>query len=103
MDGTMILVLETPNGEHFNIVPAMYMNKGGGDPNMGQKPIGMIGWWGVCGARWSSEGGGLCDLPVRFKALAITPICWRPIDVSNAQIESLKRRFYYKDDIDHDI
>lgn len=79
-DGTLILVTETPNGEHFNVVPAMYMNYGGGDPNLGQSAIGPSGlrWWGICGSRYTGEGGD-CKLPVRWKPLAITPICWQPI------------------------
>lgn len=35
-DGTVVLVTETPNGEHYNVIPAMYANMGGGDPRMGQ-------------------------------------------------------------------
>lgn len=78
LDGTMVLVTETPNGEHYNVIPAMYANFGGGDPRMGQKAIGCISWWGVCGSRFSGDGGD-CELPVRFKALACTPICWMPM------------------------
>lgn len=28
-DGTVVLVTETPNGQHFNVMPAMYANQGG--------------------------------------------------------------------------
>lgn len=30
-DGTMVLITETPNGEVYHVLPAMYMNLGGGD------------------------------------------------------------------------
>lgn len=91
-DGTMVLVLETPNGEHYNIVPAMFMNKGGGDPRIGQQAEGMIGWWGVCGSRYTGDGGD-CTLPVKFKALALSPIAWKPIDVSERQLKALIAKF----------
>lgn len=89
-DGTMVLVTETPNSEHWNVIPAMFMNKGGGDPRMGQEATGMIGWWGVCGSRYTGEGGD-CTLPVRFKALAIMPICWMPMPDAEPE-EKLRRR-----------
>lgn len=77
-DGTVVLVTETPNGVHYNVMPAMYANMGGGDPRLGQKEQGIIGWWGVRESRYSGEGGD-CALPVRWKALAITPLCWMPM------------------------
>jgi len=89
-DGTMILVTETPNGEHWNVLPAMYMNEGGGDPRFGQKEIGIIGWWGVGPSRRTGEGGD-CELPVRWKPLAITPICWMPMPVREEE-SKLRRR-----------
>ena len=90
MDGTMILVCETPNGEHWNVMPAMYMNYGGGDPRMGQKEIGMIGWYGICGSRYTGEGGD-CELPVRLKSLVITPLCWMPLPLREP-LPKLRRR-----------
>jgi hypothetical protein len=37
-DGTMILVLETPNGEHWNVLPAAWFPPG----------TFTVGWWGTC-------------------------------------------------------
>lgn len=77
MDGTFILVTETPNGESWNVYPAAYMNYGGGHPQLGQNPIGDVGWSAVCLSRLTGEGGD-CPLPVRFKPLSITPVAWQP-------------------------
>lgn len=85
-----MLVTETPNGEHYNVIPAMYANMGGGDPRMGQKAEGRVGWWGACGSRYTGEGGD-CDLPVRWKALACTPICWMPMPPREDE-KKLRRR-----------
>lgn len=90
-DGTMVLVIETPNGVHFNVLPAMYMNLGAGDPRMGQKAEGCIGWWAVCGSRYTGEGGD-CALPVRFKPLACTPICWMPMPPCEDEKKLRRRR-----------
>ena len=90
-DGTMILVTETPNGEHWNVYPAAWMNKGGGDPNIGEKAEGSIGWWGVRGSRYTGEGGD-CTLPVRWKPIAIgTPACWMPMPEPEPETK-LRRR-----------
>ena len=88
-DGTMILVTETPNGEHYNVMPAMYMNMHGGDPQRGEKAVGLIGWFGFGGSRYTGEGGD-CPLPVRVKPYVITPICWQPLP--KAESESTLRR-----------
>lgn len=37
-----------------------------------------IGWWAVAPSRYTGEGGN-CELPVRWKPLASTPVCWRPM------------------------
>lgn len=86
----MILVTETPNGEYWNVCPAMYMNHGGGDPRMGEKPEGSVGWWGVTGSRYTGEGGD-CKLPVRWKPLSITPVCWKPLP-EREETPKLRRR-----------
>jgi hypothetical protein len=89
-DGTMILVTETPNGEAWNVMPAAWMNLGGGDPELNQKAEGIIGWWGVCMSRRTGEGGD-CELPVRWKPLAITPVCWMPMPAAEPETK-LRRR-----------
>jgi hypothetical protein len=89
-DGTMVLITETPNGEHYNVLPAMYMNLGGGDPSLGEKAEGIVDWWGIAGSRRTGEGGD-CQLPVRLKALACTPICWMPLPPME-DVYKLRRR-----------
>lgn len=82
-DGTVIIVTETPNGEHYNVVPAAWMAYGAkGLDNEGEGR-----WWGMDVARWAGEEG---PLYVRFKPLAITPICWKPMP--DAEPESKLRR-----------
>lgn len=97
-DGTMVIVLETPNGEHFNVLPAMYMNYGGGDPRLGENPVGLRRWWAFTGSRRTGEGGD-CSLPVRVKPLASTPIAWQPMpdlpDLATCRRKNLK---YWRDE-----
>lgn len=89
-DGTMILIVETPNGEAWNVMPAMYMNLGGGDPRLGQKAEGYIGWVGFAGSRYSGEGYPH-DLPVRVKTYVCTPVCWMPMP-EREDVAKLRRR-----------
>ena len=86
----MVLITETPNGEHYNVLPAMYMNLGGGSPSLGEKAEGIVGWWGIAGSRRTGEGGD-CQLPVRLKPLACTPICWMPLPPME-DVSKLERR-----------
>lgn len=90
MDGTVILVTETANGEDFNVLPAAYMNFGGGNPLLNQNPTGVIGWWAVCASRYSGQGGD-CTLPTKWKPLRSTPVCWQPMPLPEP-IKKLKRR-----------
>lgn len=90
LDGTEILVTETPNGEHWNVLLAAWMNYGGGDPRLGQEPVGSIGWFGVAPSRYSGQGGD-CQLPCQWKPLAITPVCWMPMPAMDAET-TLRRR-----------
>jgi len=87
----MILVCESPNGEHWNVMPASYqLHLGNPD---------LEGFWGV----WTSsrvpphlprEGEELAaerGLPVDFRAIALTPICWQPMPALEP-LETLRRR-----------
>jgi hypothetical protein len=89
-DGTMILICETPNSEHYNVMPACYQ------VHLGNPSL--EGFWGVWGSSilpahlqqhqvQASERG----LPVDFRALAITPLCWQPMPQCEP-IEKLRRR-----------
>jgi hypothetical protein len=84
-DGTMILVTETPNGEHWNVVVACWMAHKAEDiiPN---EHLG--DWWGIDVARWRDTEG---PLPVRWKPLAISPVCWMPFP-DHEPISKLNRR-----------
>jgi hypothetical protein len=90
-DGTMILVCETPNGEHYNVVAASYQLHLG-------EPL-MEGFWGVAPTsrlpihliherHLAVEERGL---PADFKAIALTPLCWQPFPEVEP-IEKLRRR-----------
>jgi len=90
-DGTMILVCETPNGEHYNVMAASYQLHLG-------EPL-MEGFWGVAPTsrlpihliherHQAVEERGL---PADFKAIALTPLCWQPFPECES-IEKLRRR-----------
>lgn len=90
-DGTLILVCESPNGEHYNVMPASYQL------HLGEAL--MEGFWGV----WPTSrvpphlhqdrGQAVLErgLPADFKAVAITPLCWQPMPACEP-IEKLRRR-----------
>jgi hypothetical protein len=90
-DGTMILVCESPNGEHYNVLPASYQLHLGSDY--------LEGFWGAAPSSMLpphlihelhekvSERG----LPVNFRAIALTPLCWQPMPKCEP-IEKLRRR-----------
>lgn len=90
-DGTIILVCESPNSEHYNVMPAAYQLHQG-------NPL-LEGFWGVWTTSFASVNQGSLrshlqresDLPVDFRALAITPLCWQPLPVCES-IEKLRRR-----------
>ena len=90
-DGTIILVCETPNGEAWNVMPAAYQLHLGDER--------MEGFWGV----WVTsrvpqhlpyereELARERGLPVGFKAIAMTPLCWQPMPECEP-VERLRRR-----------
>lgn len=90
-DGTIILVCETPNGEHWNVMAASYQM------HMGH-PL-MEGFWGV----WTTsrlpahlndereDGARERGLPVDYRAIAMTPLCWQPMPMCEP-VEKLRRR-----------
>ena len=89
----MILVTETPNGEHWNVVPASWMAYGQND-NPDNSSHG--DWWGVDVSHWSPGEG---PLHVRLKALSITPVCWMryPVRESLAKLNRRAAQIYAKD------
>lgn len=90
-DGTIILVCETPNGEAWNVVPAAYQI------HLGE--ASMEEFWGVCVTSRVPTHLPLANetaarergLPVGFKAIAITPLCWQPLPECEP-IPKLRRR-----------
>lgn len=84
-DGTVILVTETPNGECWNVMPACWMALKAENIN----PNTHLGrWWGIDVAHWRPSEG---PLHVRWKPLAITPICWQPMPLPDP-VTTLRRR-----------
>lgn len=90
-DGTWILVCEIVNGEMVNVMPAAFMNMDG-------NPL-LEGFWGA----WPSSilTHGLTaesqaavnerGLPVGFRAIAMTPLCWQPLPMPES-FAKLRRR-----------
>lgn len=86
-DGTMINVACLGNGEEGSefVVQACYMASGPEGTGKGDEDAD---WWGVTPSRWSSEAG---ELPKRWKALHITPVCWMPLPQPESHAK-LRRR-----------
>jgi hypothetical protein len=91
-DGTLVLVCETPNGEHWNVMAAAYMNLHGKGT--------LEQWWGIgltsllMTHLWTVEAQAAADargLPVGLKPYAISPLCWRPYPALES-IKTLRRR-----------
>ena len=90
-DGTIILVCESPNGEHWNVMPASYQR------HLGNKLL--EGFWGVGSTSRlpihiqppDGHADDDCRLPVDFRSLAITPVCWQPMPACEP-VEKLRRR-----------
>lgn len=99
-DGTMILVTETPNGEHWNVVPACWMSQGAGrdegHPLVADQSDNscIADWWGITPSRRSDHG----PLYTHWLPLAITPVCWMPFPAMEDEAK-LNRRMsqLYKD------
>jgi hypothetical protein len=78
-DGTEIIVIETPNGEHFNVMVACFMARMNDDEqhmwrDKDNSPRAM--WWGVYPTHWSSNG----PHHTHWKPIACsTPLCWKPL------------------------
>lgn len=96
MDGTVILITEVA-GSTYNVLPGAYFNWLGGTPHSNNGP-GSPDWWGVSPSRYSNEGGD-SPLPVRWKPLAIMPICWKPMPkmASESILEAFRDQVYGDD------
>lgn len=92
-DGTLILVTETPNGEHWNVLPACWMAQGAERERMHPlvpDPTNNAHrgyWWGITPSHRSGDG----PLHTHWLPLACTPICWMPIP-DMEDVSKLNRR-----------
>jgi hypothetical protein len=92
-DGTLILICETPNGEHWNVMAAAYMNLHG-NPALER-------WWGVgvtslllphlMNTLQDQDLANDRGLPVGLKPYAVTPLCWQPYPALES-LKTLRRR-----------
>jgi len=92
-DGTLILICETPNGEHWNVMAAAYMN-------LHAEPA-LERWWGVgvtslllphlMKTLQAQDVANERGLPVGFKPYAVTPLCWQPYPALES-LTTLRRR-----------
>jgi hypothetical protein len=77
LDGTPILVCETPNGEVYNVLLAAFIKiLNFKEPD----------WWGVYPRTDNHE-----EQTKYFSAIACTPICWKPVPKPEAA-SALRRR-----------
>ena len=68
--GEVILVTETPNGEHYNVLQAFW----GRPPGFKDKDAA---WWGITFVECPEV---MFDVPeLRARLVAITPLCWKPM------------------------
>jgi len=89
-DGTEIIVIETPNGEHFNVLTACFMALQGNERQMAfmdKDNSGEGSWWGIAPSHWSSNG----PLHTHWKPIACTPLCWKPLPKQNLTKKALRQ------------
>jgi len=68
--GEVILVTETSNGEHYNIVQAFWGRPSGFEDKDAE-------WWGIS---FATSSDWKFDVPeLRARLIAITPLCWKPM------------------------
>ena len=95
-DGTEIIILETPNGVHFNTMVACYMALMHDDKQYqwrNKDNTSEASWWGTYPTHWSSNG----PYHTHWKPIACTPLCWKPIPkntFSKKDLHELYRAVY---------
>lgn len=92
-DGTMILITDIGNGEEATVMPAAFL--------LDQtNPLAPGDFWAVWPTSymathlWSPESQALIKerrLPVDFRNIAITPVCWKPFPMTEP-MDKLRRR-----------
>ena len=88
-DGTEIIIIETPNGENFNVMVACFMaltpqNKEHEWWDRNNTSEGR--WWGTYPTHWSFNG----PLHTWWKPIACTPLCWKPLPKMNLSCKTLE-------------
>jgi len=95
-DGTEIIIIETPNGEHFNVMVACFMAliRQDKEHEWWDKDNTSEGsWWGAYPTHWSSNG----PLHTHWKPIACSPLCWKPLpkmNLSRKTLEELMEHVY---------
>lgn len=90
-DGSEIIVIETPNGEHFNVMVACFMalQSESKQDEWRDRDNSVEGdWWGAYPTHWSGNG----PLHTHWKPIACTPLCWKPLprmNLSRAALNAL--------------
>lgn len=77
-DGTEVIILETPNGVHFNTMVACFMalmhdTEQHEWRDKDNTPRAM--WWGSIPTHWSGNG----PHHTHWKPIACHPLCWKPL------------------------
>lgn len=88
MDGTEIIIIETPNGEHFNVMVACYMALMGQQDQDKWRDLDNTpeaSWWGAYPTHWSSNG----PYHTHWKPIACHPLCWKPLPKMNLSRKTL--------------
>jgi hypothetical protein len=90
-DGTEIIVIETPNGEHFNVMVACWMAwMTASDQNKWHEKdnTSRANWWGTYPTHWSNNG----PHHTHWKPIAMgTPLCWKPMPKMNLSRRTLEK------------
>lgn len=87
-DGTLILVCELGNGEQATVLPAAYINNVGVlEDFWGVWPSSLLPGHLMSRQQEASEKG----LPVGFRSIAVTPLCWKPLPLPEPMAK-LRRR-----------
>lgn len=87
-DGTEVIVIETPNGEHFNVMVACFMAlMPDCDERKWRERDNTVNgrWWGAYPTHWSGSG----PLHTYWKPVACTPLLWKHLPKINLSRRAL--------------
>lgn len=89
-DGTEIIVIETPNGEHYNVMIACFMalmREDKQDEWINKDNSSEARWWGTYPTHWSSNG----PHHTHWKPIACTPTCWKHLPKNTLSRKDLEK------------